>query len=289
MKLDVSAHLAYEVYGPSVFLLAVRCHDDPGQAILEESLTTDPDLPLKELRKSERDNRYTRLDITEPGSVDINYEATVETHPEIVSVDDLNNGGLETHGILQTEYLFPSRYVQTDLFRNAATDLFGTIPSELGKVNAIEDWLNRHIRYAPGSSNEQSSAADTFVSRNGVCRDFAHLGIAFCRCLNIPARYVTVFANQLQPQDFHAVFEAFVGGRWLLFDGTRLAPLNGMVRIADGRDASDVSFATVFGSVAGTAVEVSVTPSEGENFEPVVRDTLRDNNEVIGLVSPDKA
>lgn len=286
MKFETTANLAYEVYGPTVFLLAVRCHDAYGQEIVSEKLEIKPSTETKELRRSEGGNRYTRLDVTDAGPLSIHYEATVSTSPEVIPVSELSAGGLATHGIHQTEFLFPSRYVQTDMFRNAAMDLFGDQPGELAKAVAIEDWLHRNIRYAPGTSNEQSSAADTFVARTGVCRDFAHLGIAFCRCLNIPARYVTVFANELVPQDFHAVFEAFVGNRWLLFDGTRLAPLNGMVRIAIGHDAADVSFATVFGSVAGTLVDVAVAPAEGEEFEPIDRAALVERDAVISLATP---
>src|SRR4026209_2982055 len=101
-----------------------------------------------------------------------------------------------------------------------------------------------------------TSAFDTVTQRTGVCRDFSHLAIALCRALSIPARYFSGYAYQLDPPDFHACFEAFIGGRWSLFDPTRLAPLNGLVRIAMGRDAADASIATIFGRMLCTAMSV---------------------------------
>jgi transglutaminase-like putative cysteine protease len=96
------------------------------------------------------------------------------------------------------------------------------------------------------------------IERAGVCRDFAHLGIAFCRALNIPARFVSAYAYQLQPPDFHACFEAYLGDRWYLFDATRLVPTSRLVRIGTGRDAADVSFATVFGAAAMESMQVYI-------------------------------
>ena len=106
------------------------------------------------------------------------------------------------------------------------------------------------------------------TERSGVCRDFAHLGIAMCRALTIPARYFTGYAHQLEPQDFHACFEASIGERWLLFDAARLAPLNGLVRIATGRDAADAAVAKLFGGVVGTKVTVNCQPAD-EGFVPL--------------------
>ena len=101
-------------------------------------------------------------------------------------------------------------------------------------------------------------AADTATERAGVCRDFAHLGITFCRALGIPARFVSAYAWQLDPPDFHACFEAYLGDRWYLFDATRLAPTNGLVRIGTGRDAADTAFATVFGAVQLNNLDVYI-------------------------------
>jgi transglutaminase-like putative cysteine protease len=101
-------------------------------------------------------------------------------------------------------------------------------------------------------------AFDTVTERVGVCRDFAHLGIAFCRALNIPARFAAGYAYQLNPPDFHAYFEAFLGDRWYLFDPTRLVAKDGLIRIGTGRDAADISFATIFGPVSMEEMVLSV-------------------------------
>jgi transglutaminase-like putative cysteine protease len=117
-------------------------------------------------------------------------------------------------------------------------------------VEAICDWIKTNVEYEIGSSQPSTTARDVLYNRAGVCRDFAHLGIAFCRALNIPARFVFGYAEFADPPpDFHALFEAYVGGRWMLFDPTKMAPLDKIVRIGMGMDAKDVAFATLYGKV----------------------------------------
>jgi transglutaminase-like putative cysteine protease len=108
-------------------------------------------------------------------------------------------------------------------------------------------------------------AFDTVTQLAGVCRDFAHLGIAFCRALGIPARFVSAYAYGLNPPDFHAHIEAFLGGRWILFDPTRRAPQLSFVRIGQGRDAADTSFATIFGGAVMDKMELSMKPRAGQS------------------------
>ena len=133
-------------------------------------------------------------------------------------------------------------------------------PSRTGCIGTLD--------YLPGSTNASTSAYDTVIQRAGVCRDFAHLGIALCRALTIPARYFTAYAFDLQPPDFHAIFEAYIGNRWVLFDATRLVPLNGVVRIGSGRDAADAAVATIFGRVNCTSMSVSCTHADN-NYKPL--------------------
>ena len=120
-------------------------------------------------------------------------------------------------------YLFPSRYCQSDRLSRLAWDLFGKIENPHKQVVAISDWIHDNVEYLRGSTNSMTSAYDTVTQRTGVCRDFAHLGIALCRALNIPARYFSGYAYKLDPPDFHACFECFIGGSWVVFDATRLA------------------------------------------------------------------
>ena len=146
-------------------------------------------------------------------------------------------------------YLYPSRYCQSDRLLRFVAAEFGDLVPGYSRVTAICNWIYDNVLYLSGSSDSLTSACDTAIERVGVCRDFAHLGIAFCRALNIPARFVSGYAYGLNPPDFHAWFEAYLGGRWYLFDPTRLVPQNGLIRVGTGRDAADVSFATIFGPV----------------------------------------
>jgi transglutaminase-like putative cysteine protease len=148
----------------------------------------------------------------------------------------------------------------------AAQQLFGDLPQGIGRVQAIVDWIHESIRYEPGSSESTTTARDVFVQRAGVCRDFAHLGITFCRALNIPARLVVgyVYFDE-PPQDFHAIFEAWIGGQWVLFDPTRMAPVDRLVRVGTGRDAKDVAFCTIFGPVSMTSKSLTVREYQDEN------------------------
>ena len=139
-----------------------------------------------------------------------------------------------------------------------AQDEFGDCKPGHAKVQAVCDWIYHKIDYISGSSDSQTSSYDTAIERAGVCRDFAHLGIAFCRALSIPARFVSAYAWQLDPSDFHACFEAYLGDRWYLFDATRLAPTNGLVRIGTGKDAADAALATVFGAIALNKMDVYI-------------------------------
>ena len=230
-------------------------------------------------------NRFTRIEVEEGGALYISYEARVMPTHQVFALDDVELDGPDPVESETIPYLFPSRYVPSDRLRAAALDLFGGIRGRLKQVIAIEEWLFQNLFYVIGGSVEQSCTRDTLELLTGVCRDFAHLGITFCRALCIPARYVTVYAAQLYPQDFHAVFEAWVGGVWYIVDGTRKAPLNGMLRIATGLDASDSAVATLFGSVYGQGLEVEVTvmDEEAETFVPIYREELLGEGEILSL------
>ena len=159
------------------------------------------------------------------------------------------------------QFLLPSRYCQSDLvFTNAVEITKDALPG-YPQVEAIRSWIEREIRYEYGTSSPVTSAVDTLYSRAGVCRDFAHLGIALCRSLDIPARMVVGYLYELDPMDQHAWFEAYVGGRWFTFDATQREPRGNRVTIAYGRDAADVAFVTQFGPVELEEMFVFVRPS----------------------------
>jgi transglutaminase-like putative cysteine protease len=144
-------------------------------------------------------------------------------------------------------YLLPSRYCESEQFGELATSITeGQLPG-YDQVAAIEAWIRRTIRFEPGSSDFPVSATQVNERQYGVCRDLAHLGIALCRSLSIPARMVVGYLHNLDPMDMHAWFEAYVGGCWYRFDATRSAHVNGYVAIGYGRDAADVAVYTQFG------------------------------------------
>jgi transglutaminase-like putative cysteine protease len=122
-----------------------------------------------------------------------------------------------------------------------------------GRVLAIQNWVRQRTIFLSGSSNSSTSAIDTIIEQAGVCRDFTHLMIALCRAVNIPARFITGIDfgadPALGPTDFHAYVEVFLSDNWYLFDPTGVSPPMGLVRLGTGRDAADVSFATMFGSI----------------------------------------
>ena len=156
-------------------------------------------------------------------------------------------------------HLLPTRYCESDLLSLDAQQLFGAMPPGHARVQSISDWIGANVEYRIGSTVSTTTAGDVFAQRAGVCRDFSHLAITFCRALNIPARLVCGYSPfETPPPDFHAVFEAFVGGRWVMFDPTGLAPVQSLIRIATGRDAKDVAFATIFGPARMTSMSPQI-------------------------------
>jgi len=285
MRFFVTSSLYYYASGPSTLLCSISCAKTPGQKVTKESITTSRELIRSDIRLGHERNRFTKFEIEESGDLAVHYLATARATVGAIPLAEADCEKPHDVDAKVIPYLFPSRYAPSDRLRAAAQDLFGGIKGKLNQVLAIEEWLFQHIYYAFGSSIEQSCARDTLELRTGVCRDFAHLGISFCRALSIPARYVTVYAYQLFPQDFHAVFEVHVKGVWYVVDGTRKAPLNGMIRIATGRDASDSAVASLFGGIRGQGlfVETVIAEGETEEFVPLYRGCLLDRGEMLYL------
>lgn len=282
MKLTIKSTLEYEVTAPAVYFFALRCIPTGGQQILSEKLTSVPAVPFEEFTLEMGMNRFTKVQIDGPGLVKIDYEAEVETSCLLADIGTLAGEGTGALELDAIPYLFPSRYCQSDQLREKAAELFGGSVGKYRTALAISDWVFKNVAYKPGSSNESTSAAETFESRAGVCRDFAHLTVALCRAMNIPARYVSVYANQLQPEDFHAVTEVCISGTWYVLDSTRLAPLDGMVRIATGRDAADVSIATAFGGSSFKSSKVSCVAS-GDSRPQITHDSLAAAGQALAL------
>jgi transglutaminase-like putative cysteine protease len=204
------------------------------------------------------------------GDVQIEYTAIVSTPDEVLDVP----GGSDDGDILSVPpdvllYTLPSRYCPSDRFELLATELFGNGRPVRERVQDIAGWINEHVQYAYGTSNVSTSAFETVTERVGVCRDFAHLGITFCRTLHIPARYVSGYCLDLEPQDLHAYFEAFVDGRWTAFDATSATPRRALVKIASGLDAATCAWCTLYGSAVTNSVSVSVAELRDADLLPV--------------------
>lgn len=271
MKFLVSSHLDYQVRQPTLFILNVEAAALRNQRILSESLVLDPPQALDRHVEGESGTRFVRV-MVQPGPFSVSYQGEVELAMHDADPATVPEVAIAELPLEIAPYLNPSRYCQSDLLCRFAQREFGALPPGHSRVTQICNWIYEHVDYLSGSSDAQTSAYDTMVLRAGVCRDFAHLGIAFCRALGIPARFASCYAWQLDPPDFHAVFEAYLGGAWYLFDPTRKAALQGLVRIGVGRDAADAAFATIYGDVEMTGMKVAIEPSdEVKQEEPTVR------------------
>jgi len=249
--------LSYEVQAPSHLLFNLEAALCDRQQVLEESLTLDPPLPLRHYSDTNSGNRFFRFDAP-AGRLQLRYRAVVRRGAASGPAAQREMPVSEVPDALM-HYLMPTRYCESDVMARAAQQLFGDLPPGVGRVQAIVDWIHDSLCYEPGSSNSTTTAQEVFVQRAGVCRDFAHLGITFCRALNIPARLVVGYVNfEEPPQDFHAIFEAWLDGQWVMFDPTRMAPADRLVRVGTGRDAKDVAFCTFFGPVTMTDKTITV-------------------------------
>jgi transglutaminase-like putative cysteine protease len=200
-------------------------------------------------------NRCERFAL-QPGESRIGYraEVTVRAAPDEVAVDaaETSTGDLPD-GLLH--WVMPSRFCQPDELGNDAWEIFGSVEPGWGRVQAVCDFVNSHIEYLAGSSNPWTTAMDAYRARQGVCRDFAHLAISFCRALNIPARYVFGYIPDIgvplpeEPMDFSAWFEVYLSDRWYTFDARLNQPRVGRVVVGRGLDAVDVAMMTSLGAV----------------------------------------
>lgn len=279
MKFKIHSDISYQVSMPTTFIFNVHALRTKSQQILEESLVITPPIIIEEFSYNSGTSRFVRLKADENTTFDMSYTATVDMQYKII--DQLQE--LQTVPVVELDgdiipFLFPSRYCQSDKLQKFAYKEFGKIDNIYSKVLAITDWIYNNVEYSSGSTNSQTSAIDTIIERAGVCRDFAHLGIALCRALSIPARYFTGYAFKLNPPDFHACFEAYIGGNWIIFDATRLVPLNGLVKIATGRDAADAAVCSIFGNAFSTNINVECNAIE-DNFVPF----WYDKNSVKGI------
>ena len=244
--IQVGCDLIYSVTNPTSFLFNVAVARAGHQIINAGSLWLNPNIQYDASTLGTEDIQVYRLTV-EPCDLQLQYRATAELRPEIYDTSGIIETGYSQLPNEVLPYLNPSRYCESDRLTHFALRMFGNVEPGFSRVTAICDWINNNLDYQSGSTGESTSACDVLIQRVGVCRDYAHLAIALCRALCIPARYISGYAVALQPPDFHGFFEAYLGARWYLFDATRMAPVEGFVRIGTGRDAADASFATIIG------------------------------------------
>ncbi|WP_146460112.1 transglutaminase-like domain-containing protein [Rubripirellula tenax] len=261
----VGCRMKYTVNSPSTFLLNVSVVQNDYQSTTNESIKVTPFHKVEECAINAVGNRLLRLS-AEPGELLIQYQATVELHATEVDSADLREVEYEKLPADVLNYLNPSRYCESDKLFRFAGDEFGDLVPGYSRVTAICNWTFKHLTYTPGSTFATTTACDVLLQRTGVCRDYAHVAISLCRAMGIPARYVSGYAVNLQPQDFHGFFEAYLSGKWYLFDATRLAPVGGFVRIGTGRDAADVAFATIRGDAQGTEMDVWANGQDANDY-----------------------
>lgn len=261
MRFALGCELNYTVIAPTTLILNIEALRGVQQHVIAETLTIAPGMQSEAHQARDTGNLYRRL-VLRPGQYGIRYEAQVETRPQVQSPETVVETPVAQLPLDVLPYLYPSRYCESDKLGRFAWREFGKMASGHEKVTEVCNWIYQYVDYMAGASHSATSAHDTFTERAGVCRDFAHLGISFCRALGIPARFVSAYGWQLKPQDFHAVFEAYLGDRWYLFDPTRLCPVDGIVRIGIGRDAADTAFATFYGEVQDAPKRVWIEPMD---------------------------
>mgnify|MGYP001548898124 CR=1 FL=1 len=245
IRLDLSATATYDLPKESFLLLMVEPRlQGEHHTVLQESLRTSP-TPFSELVFDGFGNPLRRL-VAPAGPFTFDFTATVETaRNTAIPVDAMEHDPRDLPPDILL-YTLPSRYCQSDQLSRLAMSEFSSITPGGGRIQAITEWVRTHVEYQYGTTNAMTSAYDTAVQRIGVCRDFAHLTIAFCRALDIPARYVSGYCLELDPPDFHGWAQVYIGGEWRNVDATFAGTREALVPIAYGRDAVDVSLLTVW-------------------------------------------
>ena len=263
MSLKIETEFVFTSERPTDVLLQFEAAIIPEQTLLSNDTRLDTSQHFA--RVSAQDGIGDRLWIRSEGRFEVGYSAHVEVDRLLTDIAKLKR--MDTHDLPgeTVQYLFDSRYCQADRFQSFVQDEFGdTDGGEL--MLAMERWIAEHFSYVPGVSNATTTARDTFVERRGICRDYAHVMVTLARAAGVPARFVSCYAPDVTPQDFHAVAEVFLqdattpgGGAWYLLDATDMAKPGEIVKIGVGRDAADVSFMTSFGLTEFLDKTISVT------------------------------
>jgi transglutaminase-like putative cysteine protease len=253
VQIRTGFELVYRLPQPTPIILLVNIHfSRSSDVIVPDRLVTEPAMPISGYRDGF--GNWCNRGIAPKGRLRLTTDCVIrdDGRPDDVEV----GAGQDSVENLPEDilvYLLGSRYCETDFLTETAWQLFSQTPPGYPRVQAICDYVHDRISFDYQNARATRSAAGAFNERTGVCRDYAHLAIAFCRCMNIPARYCTGYLSDVGTQppygvgDFAAWFEAWIGGRWQTFDPRNNVPRVGRILMARGRDACDVAIATTFG------------------------------------------
>lgn len=262
MQIRIGYELIYNCPQPTPMILTLHVHfTRVSDIVVPDHLVTTPSIPITAYRDS-FGNWCSRI-VAPQGQLRLSTDAVVNDSGKVDVVEPLAQQHLVQDLPQETlVFLMGSRYCDTDRLSQTAWDIFGQSPLGWGRVQAICDFVHQHITFGYKYARVTRTAWETFNEGVGVCRDYAHLAIAFCRCMNIPARYCTGYLGDIgvqpadDPMDFSAWFEVYLGGRWYTFDARNNIPRIGRVLMARGRDAADVALSTTFGPNTLTSFKV---------------------------------
>jgi transglutaminase-like putative cysteine protease len=259
MRITIRAQLDYQFDHPTDILLQMEAAAIPEQWVEAANIAISDTLHFA--RVPAHDDIGERIWLRAEGRLTVDYRATIAI--QRILTDCVVLPAVPPHQLPgeTVQYLMASRYCPSDQFQSFVETEFGTLEGGQ-KVIAMRDWVFHHFTYVKGVSTADTTAADTFIRREGVCRDYAHVMITLVRAACIPARIASVYALGVEPQDFHAVAEVFLGGEWHLVDATGMAKEAAMAKIGVGRDAADVAFLTAYGNAMMNSQSVSVEPAD---------------------------
>lgn len=255
MKLAIIASLEYELGDPVDLMLHIEA------AIIPEQIVTNAILDISAYehfaRVPAQDGIGERIWLRCVGYFRVQYSATVEITRVLTDYRKLDKVPMHMLPGETVQYLNESRYCPSHQFLSFVESEFGNVEGG-AKVGQMRDWIKDRFTYVAGSSDANTTALESFVERRGVCRDYAHVMVTLTRAAGIPARVASVYALGVQPQDFHAVAEVFLGGEWHLVDATGMAREADMAKIGVGRDAADIAFLTAYAPITMVKQTVSV-------------------------------
>ncbi|MBB34894.1 MAG: transglutaminase [Hirschia sp.] len=255
MRIQIQSQMSYFLPMPVDTLLVVEAGMTRDQKLETDLLTISGAGPLHPVKGEDGVGQRTWFQAN--GELDISYEAIVDVTRGQEDISSLQPTSRLLLPQLVIPYLFASRYCDSDRAQDFAFETFGQLQGGQ-QVLAICKWIQDNVTYMSGVSDSTTTASDTLNARQGVCRDFAHLFITLARACGVPARMVSVYAPDVQPQDFHAVAEVWLEGAWRMVDATGMATPDTMVKIAVGRDATDIAFMTTFGRAELKSQSVNV-------------------------------